>query len=81
MIKRCKVCDEIIPNRRLELVPETEYCVECQENEGDVSRYLGIREKVGTKHLGGCENNIVKDVKLIGKFHEWRKKQKNRYPQ
>lgn len=76
----CKECGNQIPERRLELVPGTKYCVECQENLGDVDRYLGIREKVGTKHLGGCEGNIIRGRKMLDKFEIWRRKQKNRYP-
>jgi hypothetical protein len=78
--KLCSVCEEPIPKKRIELVPDTTMCVECQVEEGDVMRYLGIREKVGTKHLGGCEDHIVKSKEQIEKFHEWRKKQKNKYP-
>jgi len=80
MSRNCTECGEPISERRLELVPDTEYCVECQEAIGDVDRYLGIREKVGTKHLGGCENNIIRGKELLKKFAIWKRKQKNRYP-
>ncbi|MHA2279970.1 MAG: TraR/DksA C4-type zinc finger protein [Promethearchaeota archaeon] len=80
MHRDCINCGEPIHKRRLELVPDTKYCVECQEDTGDVQRYLGIREKVGTKHLGGCDGNVIKDRELIKKFHSLLRKQRGRYP-
>lgn len=79
-MKFCKECLEPIPEERLKLVPDTEYCKDCQEVLGDVLRYKGIREKVGTKHLGGCEGNILRDQRQIKKFYEWSGRQKNTYP-
>ena len=80
-MKLCSICDEPIPDGRLRLFPDTDLCAPCKEETGDDPRYLGIREKVGTKHLGGCDGDIIKSKEQIQKFHEWRRKQKNRYPQ
>ncbi len=31
MIKKCKNCDKEIPQARLEIIPDTEYCVPCAD--------------------------------------------------
>lgn len=80
-MRKCESCGEAISSGRLKVFPNAEYCVECLENNGDVPRYVGIREKVGTKHLGGCEGDILRTPEQITKFYSWKKKQKNRYPQ
>jgi len=62
MARDCESCEEPIPEERLKALPNTTECVSCVESSGDVFRYKGIREPVteSFKHLGGCENNIIR---------------------
>ena len=36
---RCNECDDLIPAKRIELVPNAEYCTACQEKVGDTFKY------------------------------------------
>ena len=37
--KYCKECGQLIPERRVELIPNVKYCVQCQQLGGDIFRY------------------------------------------
>jgi hypothetical protein len=58
--KECKGCGHPIPEKRLEAVPDAEYCVDCLEVKGDVFRYKGIRRPAtaSCKHFGEVKDII-----------------------
>lgn len=37
-VRLCSVCQEPIPQKRLDAVPDTEHCIPCLEKEGDVPK-------------------------------------------
>lgn len=46
MTKNCKHCQEIIPQERLDLLPNTEYCVKCAgEFVAKVKGYMNYSDK------------------------------------
>lgn len=80
-MKKCRECGHQIPEKRLKIFPDAELCVDCLEMLGDVPRYLGIRTPIdgATKHLDGCEHNIIRNPDTIRKHGTLYKYQK--YPE
>lgn len=77
----CEECGHPIPQKRLDLVPNAKLCVDCLEVSGDVPKYLGVRVPIkgATKHLDGCDNNIIRNPDIIRKKKTLYKYQK--YPE
>lgn len=58
----CEGCDEPIPAKRIEVVPDATKCVACLSGDGDIQRYKGIRtSNTQSGQLSGCEDNIIRD--------------------
>jgi len=80
-VRECEECGQPIPKKRLEAVPDATLCVDCLELRGDVPRYLGVRAPIpgATKHLDGCDSNIIRSPEIIKKRGTLYKYQK--YPE
>ena len=39
MSKSCKHCGEVIPSERIEVLPNTEHCIECVDKHGPKKRW------------------------------------------
>lgn len=51
-MRRCEECGKEIPEKRLRAVPDTRYCVKCQELYGKgkiLAHELGDAEAIGAK--------------------------------
>lgn len=81
MERECEECGHPISEKRLKAVPDATLCVNCLEMLGDVPRYLGIRTPIegATKHLDGCDSNIIRNPETIKKHGTLYKYQK--YPE
>lgn len=62
MIRLCKSCNNEIPNARIKLLPNVQYCVNCS-NEDKVSAVPVIHHKTGN------EIQIVRDPEVAAEFH------------
>ena len=71
---KCACCGHEIPEKRLRLVPDTKYCTDCLEVNGDVFRYKGIRSTAteSGKHFGGVED-IMRSEEHYNEFQRLRK--------
>ncbi len=60
--KYCKECGKLISEKRVELIPDVEYCVKCQRLRGDTFRY-----KMKTVGFGDAPKiaKTEKDWKLL----------------
>ena len=61
----CEECGEPIPQKRLDINPETTMCVTCL-NDNDVVRYKGIRSTTDEAgQVTGCESEIIRNQKRL----------------
>ena len=63
MIRLCKSCNNEIPNARINILPNVQYCVNCS-NEAKVSAIPVIHHKTGN------EIQIVRDPEVAAEFHK-----------
>lgn len=57
IIKKCRKCDEVIPAGRLEILPNTEYCVRCADS---VVKRINDPEYYCAKSSHGGQNGFAK---------------------
>jgi len=62
MCRTCKSCNQTIPTKRVEIIPNVQYCVNCS-NEDKVSAIPIIHHKTGN------EIQIVRDREAAAEFH------------
>jgi len=62
MNRRCKSCNDVIPPKRVELLPHVTHCVNCS-TEDKVSAVPVIHHKTGN------EIQIVRDPEVAAEFH------------
>ncbi|MDO4570703.1 MAG: TraR/DksA C4-type zinc finger protein [Planctomycetia bacterium] len=67
--RRCRGCRNVIPARRLEIVPGAQYCVSCEEK-----RERGEALPIRAEYCPVCGSMMTLEKTLVGTktYYEWR---------
>lgn len=68
-MKECKECGDLIPEKRIKLMPNIEYCIRCQTSLEESGKAATVKMEISQEMGGGwfCESVKTKIVKIQAK--------------